>query len=330
MTPIVLLATLCLGLVSAAPRRDPSLDAVWEEWKTKHRKIYNTNEEGQKRAVWENNMKMIGLHNDDYLKGKHGFSLEMNAFGDLTNTEFRELMTGFQSLGPKQTTIFQEPLLGDVPKSVDWRQHGYVTPVKDQGACGSCWAFSAVGSIVGQMFKKTGRLVPLSEQNLVDCSWSHGNNGCNGGLPDLAFQYVKDNGGLDTSVSYPYEALNTTCRYNPRNSAANVRGFVSIQSSEAALMKAVATIGPVSAGIDTKHHSFQFYKGGMYYEQECNSTNLDHAVLVVGYGEESDGRKYWLVKNSWGQHWGMNGYIKMAKDRNNNCGIATYASYPIV
>ncbi|XP_028617484.1 cathepsin L1-like [Grammomys surdaster] len=180
------------------------------------------------------------------------------------------------------------------------------------------------------MFRKTGKLVPLSEQNLVDCSWSHGNKGCDGGLPDLAFQYVKDNGGLDTSASYPYEALNRTCRYNPKNSAAKVLGFVSIQSSEDALMKAVATVGPISVGIDTKHPSFQFYKGGMYYEPECSSTNLDHAVLVVGYGEESDGRKYWLVKNSWGEDWGMDGYIKMAKDRNNNCGIASDASYPIV
>ncbi|NP_081620.2 cathepsin L-like 3 precursor [Mus musculus] len=331
MTPVFLLATLCLGVVSAAPAHNPSLDAVWEEWKTKHKKTYNMNDEGQKRAVWENNKKMIDLHNEDYLKGKHGFSLEMNAFGDLTNTEFRELMTGFQGQKTKMMMkVFQEPLLGDVPKSVDWRDHGYVTPVKDQGSCGSCWAFSAVGSLEGQMFRKTGKLVPLSVQNLVDCSWSQGNQGCDGGLPDLAFQYVKDNGGLDTSVSYPYEALNGTCRYNPKNSAATVTGFVNVQSSEDALMKAVATVGPISVGIDTKHKSFQFYKEGMYYEPDCSSTVLDHAVLVVGYGEESDGRKYWLVKNSWGRDWGMNGYIKMAKDRNNNCGIASDASYPVV
>ncbi|ERE80697.1 cathepsin L1-like protein [Cricetulus griseus] len=287
-------------------------------------------EEGQKRAVWENNRKMIELHNEDYTKGKHGFHLEMNAFGDLTNTEFRQLMTGFQSMGTTEMNVFQEPRLGDVPKSVDWRKHGYVTPVKDQGSCGACWAFSAVGSLVGQMFWKTGKLVPLSEQNLVDCSWSHGNIGCHGGLMQNAFQYVMDNGGLDTSESYPYESRNTTCRYNPENSAANVTGFVKIPANEYSLMKAVAIVGPISAAIDTKHHSFQFYRGGMYYEPECSSSNLDHAVLVVGYGEESDGRKYWLVKNSWGTYWGMNGYIKMARDRNNNCGIATYAMYPTV
>ncbi|XP_034366522.1 procathepsin L-like [Arvicanthis niloticus] len=328
MTPIFLLATLYLGLVSAAPTRDPSLDAVWREWKIKHGKTYNTNEEGQKRAVWENNMKMINLHNKDYQKGKHGFSLEMNAFGDLTNTEFRELMTGFQSLGPKEMTIFREPLLGDVPKSVDWREHGYVTPVKNQGRCGACWAFSAVGSLEGQIFRKTGKLVPLSEQNLVDCSWSYGNKGCDGGLPELAFQYVKENKGLDIRESYAYEAQNGPCRYDPKYSAANVTGFVKVPLSEDALMNAVANVGPVSVGIDTHHHSFRFYSGGMYYEPDCSSTNLDHAVLVVGYGEESDGRKYWLVKNSWGDDWGMDGYIKMAKDQNNNCGIASYAIYP--
>ncbi|EDL93863.1 rCG24278 [Rattus norvegicus] len=330
MTPIFLLATLCLGMISAAPTHDPSFDTVWEEWKTKHGKTYNTNEEGQKRAVWENNMKMINLHNEDYLKGKHGFSLEMNAFGDLTNTEFRELMTGFQSMGPKETTIFREPFLGDIPKSLDWREHGYVTPVKNQGQCGSCWAFSAVGSLEGQIFKKTGKLVSLSEQNLVDCSWSYGNLGCNGGLMEFAFQYVKENRGLDTGESYAYEAQDGLCRYNPKYSAANVTGFVKVPLSEDDLMSAVASVGPVSVGIDSHHQSFRFYSGGMYYEPDCSSTEMDHAVLVVGYGEESDGGKYWLVKNSWGEDWGMDGYIKMAKDQNNNCGIATYAIYPTV
>ncbi|XP_075825519.1 procathepsin L-like isoform X3 [Microtus pennsylvanicus] len=307
MSPLFFLATLCVGVVSAAPTHDPSLDAEWHEWKTRHGKTYITHEEGQKRAVWEDNRKVIELHNEDYAKGVHDFSMEMNAFGDLTNTEFRELMTGFQSMGSKEMDVFQEPLLGDIPKFVDWRNHGYVSPVKNQGQCGACWAFSAVGSLEGQMFRKTGRLVPLSEQNLVDCSWSYGNSGCDGGLMEYAFQYVKNNGGLDTRDSYPYEAR--------------------VRSSP---VLAVATVGPISVGIDTKHHSFQFYRGGMYYEPNCSSSKLDHAVLVVGYGEESDGKKYWLVKNSWGASWGMNGYIKMARDRNNNCGIATHAVYPTV
>ncbi|XP_005355368.1 cathepsin L1-like [Microtus ochrogaster] len=330
MSPLFFLATLCLGVVSAIPMHDPSLDAEWHEWKTRHGKTYNMHEEGQKRAVWEDNRKVIELHNEGYAKGVHDFSMEMNAFGDLTNTEFRELMTGFQSVEPKEMDVFQEPLLGDVPTFVDWRDHGYVTPVRNQGQCGACWAFSAVGSLEGQMFRKTGRLVSLSEQNLVDCSWSYGNSGCDGGLMEYAFQYVKDNRGLDAGASYAYEARNGPCRYDPKSSAANVTGYVKIPVSEAALMNAVATVGPVSVGIDSHHYSFRFYSGGMYYEPNCSSSKLDHAVLVVGYGEESDGKKYWLVKNSWGTGWGMNGYIKMARDRNNNCGIATYAVYPTV
>nr|XP_048303520.1 procathepsin L-like [Myodes glareolus] len=330
MIPLFFLVTLCLGVVSAIPMPNPSLDAEWHEWKTRHGKTYSMHEEGQKRAVWEDNRKVIELHNEDYAKGVHDFSLEMNAFGDLTNTEFRELMTGFQSMGSEEMDVFQEPLLGDVPKFVDWRNHGYVTPVKNQGQCGACWAFSAVGSLEGQMFRKTGRLVPLSEQNLVDCSWSYGNSGCDGGLMEYAFQYVKDNRGLDARATYAYEARNGPCRYDPKNSAANVTGFVRIPVSEAALMNAVATVGPVSVGIDSHHYSFRFYSGGMYYEPRCSSSDLDHAVLVVGYGEESDGKKYWLVKNSWGAGWGMNGYIKMARDRNNNCGIVTHAVYPTV
>ncbi|XP_005078483.2 procathepsin L-like [Mesocricetus auratus] len=328
MSPIFFLATLCLGVVSAAPTHDPSLDDEWCEWKTRHGKTYSMNEEGQKRAVWESNRKMIELHNEDYAKGKHGFNLEMNAFGDLTNIEFKQLMTGFQSMGTKEMNVFQEPLLSDVPKSIDWRNLGYVTPVKIQGHCGACWAFSAVGALEGQMFRKTGKLITLSEQNLVDCSWSYGNSGCDGGWMENAFRYVKENRGLDTRVSYPYEERNGPCRYDPKYSAANVTGFVKIPISEDALMKAVATVGPVSVGIDSHHHSFRFYKNGVYYEPDCSSTGLDHAVLVVGYGEESDGKKYWLVKNSWGTHWGENGYIKIARDRNNHCGIASYALYP--
>ncbi|XP_051007084.1 procathepsin L-like isoform X2 [Acomys russatus] len=261
MIPIFFLATLCLGIITAAPTRDSSLDAEWHEWKTSHGKTYSMSEEGQKRAVWESNRKMIELHNKEYVSGKHGFSLEMNAFGDLTNTEFRALMTGFQSLGPQEMSVFQEPLLGDVPKSVDWRQHGYVTPVKNQGKCGACWAFSAVGSLEGQMFRKTGNLTPLSEQNLMDCSWSYGNLGCDGGLMGPAFQYILENRGLDTGASYAYEARNGPCRYDSKYSAANVTGFVKVPLSEDALMKAVATVGPISVGIDTHHHSFRFYKG---------------------------------------------------------------------
>ncbi|CAO2637079.1 Procathepsin L [Lemmus lemmus] len=140
---------------------------------------------------------------------------------------------------------------------------------------------------------------------------------------EYAFQYVKDNRGLDARASYAYEAWNGPCRYDPKYSAADVTGYVKIPVSEAALMNAVATVGPVSVGIDSHHYSFRFYSGGMYYEADCNG------ILVVGYGEESDGKKYWLVKNSWGAGWGMNDYIKMARDRATT-GIAKHAVYTTV
>ncbi|KAL2781216.1 cathepsin L2 preproprotein [Daubentonia madagascariensis] len=333
MNPSLFLAAFCLGIASAAPKLDENLDAQWYQWKATHRRLYGMNEDGWRRAVWEKNMKMIELHNGEYSQGKHGFTMAMNAFGDMTSEEFRQVMNGFQNQKRKKGKVFQEPLFHEVPKSVDWREKGYVTPVKNQGQCGSCWAFSATGALEGQMFRKTGKLVSLSEQNLVDCSRSQGNHGCDGGLMDYAFQYIKENGGLDSEKSYPYRAKDETCKYKPEDSVANDTGFVDVPVREKALMKAVATVGPISVAIDASHVSLQFYKSGVYYEPECSSKDLDHGVLVVGYGFEgtdSNNTKYWLVKNSWGREWGWNGYLKIAKDKDNHCGIATAASYPTV
>ncbi|XP_062984644.1 procathepsin L-like [Elgaria multicarinata webbii] len=330
---------LSLEACFAAPGLDPALDDHWQLWKTWHGKEYHEKEEGWRRMIWEKNLKMIELHNLDHSLGKHSYRLGMNQFGDMSNEEFRQVMNGFKSTKKERKftgSHFLEPNFLEAPKSIDWREKGYVTPVKNQGQCGSCWAFSATGSLEGQHFRKTGQLVSLSEQNLVDCSRPEGNEGCNGGFMDLAFQYIKRNGGIDSEDSYPYIATDrNNCSYKPEYNAANDTGFVHIQfGDERALMKAVASIGPVSVGIDADHKSFQFYASGIYYEPACFRRHMNHAVLVVGYGfegvEEDDNKKYWIVKNSWGKTWGDKGYILMAKDRHNHCGIASDASYPLV
>ncbi|XP_069905932.1 procathepsin L isoform X2 [Oryctolagus cuniculus] len=294
------LAVLCSGMISAAPTPDHSLDTRWRQWLAAHKRRYGVREEEWRRAVWEKNMQMIEKHNREYSQGKHGFTMAMNAYGDMTNEEFRLMMNGFENQNHKRGEEFHNSLLFKIPAFLDWRERGYVTPVKNQELCGSSWAFSATGALEGQMFRKTGRLVSLSEQNLVDCSWPQGNQGCSGGLMDYAFQYVKDNRGLDSEESYPYEQRKGSCKYNPRFSAANVTGFVDVSKDEKALMEAVATVGPVSVGIATTPESFLFYEGGIYYDPKCSSENVNHAVLVVGYGFEEVGsknNKYWLIKN---------------------------------
>merc|ERR1711872_585419 len=170
----------------------------------------------------------------------------------------------------------------------------------------------------------------------VDCSMKWGNHGCFGGLMDFAFKYIRDNKGIDTEESYPYTAkTGKECLFNDKPIGAVLSSWTDIKKgSEEELAHAVATVGPISVGIDAAHPGFQMYKKGVYHEKHCNSTMLDHGVLVVGYGsgKNTSGKKenYWIVKNSWGTTWGDKGYIKMARDAKNMCGIATAASFPVV
>jgi len=317
---------LCVALTLAVSQAFV-LESEWATFKGKHQKNYVSQQEhNYRKAVFADNLKKIQKHNAEEALGLHTFTLGVNEFADMTSEEFVAYYNGFKALDQSSQKVV-EIEVEDLPDSIDWREKGYVTPVKNQASCGSCWAFSATGSMEGAHFKKTGELVSLSEQMLVDCD--HTDNGCNGGLPSNAFEFVIKNGGINTEASYPYEGRRHTCRFDKDNVAATFTSFNSVKSKdEDDLKKAVATVGPVSVGIDASHFSFQLYHSGVYHSIFCSQTRLDHGVLVAGYGNEG-GHDYWLVKNSWGPHWGEKGYIKMARNRNNSCGIATMANYPV-
>nr|QOV03081.1 cathepsin L10 [Dysdercus peruvianus] len=302
-----------------------------------NRQYKTETEERYRKKIFLENKKKVNKHNSMFQRGLVSFTLKLNHMADLLSHEFAKTYNGFNKSTRATNnrrmmgSTFIAPEHVTLPESVDWRQQGLVTPVKNQGRCGSCWAFSSTGALEGQHYRKTKQLISLSEQNLMDCSQEYGNNGCEGGLMDQAFEYVKDNHGIDTEKSYPYEGLDNRCRFKRRSIGAVDTGFVDIaEGDEEALKKAVATVGPISIAIDASQQSFQFYNQGVYYEPLCSSEQLDHGVLLVGYGTDDDGQDYWLVKNSWGTGWGEKGYIRMARNRDNNCGIATSASYPLV
>lgn len=308
----------------------------WTEFKLKHGKKYETRiEEEFRMKIFLQTKHEIAKHNAEYELGLHTYTLGMNKFGDMLRHEFTEMMNGFDmnsTVSRQNGSTFITPANVVIPAEVDWRKKGAVTPVKDQGMCGSCWAFSSTGSLEGQHYLKTGVLTSLSEQNLVDCSRKYGNGGCSGGFMSAGFLYIKDNHGIDTEASYPYEAKDDICRYSPKTVGAIDTGYVGIpMGSEEKLKEAVATVGPVSVAIDASRTSFMLYRSGVYCDVKCSSVFLDHAVLVVGYGtDEKTKEDYWLVKNSWGTVWGDKGYIKMCRNKMNHCGIATTAVYPLV
>jgi len=288
------------------------------------------------------NKQMIEEHNRD---NSLSYSVEMNHFSDLEHEEFKFVMLPKSlrtSPAPTfdSTRVHPEPTLEELaalPPSIDWRSLGCVTMVKDQGVCGSCWTFGTAGSLEGVYAAKYGALKSISEQQIVDCAWTtdfgQGNSGCDGGFAAPAFQWIINNGGIANELDYKYLMVDGWCNPHKKTSGIVVKGYVNVtMGSEAALQHAVATVGPVAVAIDAAHDHFEFYSNGVYYNPKCKSdmNDLDHEVLVVGYGTEANGQDYWIVKNSWSTHWGNNGYVKMARNRNNNCGIATQATYPIV
>lgn len=312
-----------------------SLPTIYQfnAWKQNHGKVYHPDEETSRREIFVDNMKFIAEYN-----AREDTTMELGntEYSDLTHEEFRTMLTGsvndtneIRAWMEKEAVTFLAPENFEAPSSVDWRSKGAVTPIKNQGACGSCYSFSSTGAIEGQWFRKNNVLISLSEQQIMDCSTSYGNNGCNGGLMTNSFLYVKQAGGIETEQSYPYEAQEGHCRFNTAYVGAKVRGYSNVPTSESALKTAVASTGPISVAIDASHRSLQFYTGGIYYEPACSSQNLDHAVMAVGYSSNSQG-DYWIIKNSWGTGWGLSGYFWLKRNYNNHCGVASMASFPLV
>merc|ERR1711962_1922360 len=315
---------LCVVVLAHATKLQ---DTQWEHFKAKYMKDYEPEEESTRKTIWTNNHAFIKRHNEAYEAGNETYAVGEDEYTDLTNIEFASMLTsmqGFKSRAANEMFVLQH---SDVRSEVDWRTDGYVTPVKNQGQCGSCWAFATTGSLEGAHFKQTGDLVSLSEQQLVDCSTR--NLGCNGGIVDWAFQYIQKH-GITSEEQYPYKGRQGHCHFHADTTAATLSSWKDIRrGSESDLQAAVSQQGPVAVAIDAGHRGFQMYKHGIYYDSYCSHERPNHAVLAVGYGTESDGQ-YWIVKNSWGTGWGDQGYIKMAKGRNNNCGIATQASFAVV
>ncbi|CAO2151969.1 unnamed protein product [Urochloa humidicola] len=295
-----------------------------------HRPIYkNEVEKAWRLEVFKANLEFINRSN---AAGATKFRLKMNRFADMTHDEFVASQTGgFKQ--PVPPTRGRKALgrniiipLGNIT-AVDWRERGAVTDVKDEGSCGSSWAFSAVAAVEGIHQITTGNLVSLSEQQLIDCDTS--NFGCSGGWMHAAFRYIIRNGGIDRGDGYRYRYdrhQRGSCRYRTPP-AATIRSFQLMPAGdEAALAMAVAK-QPVSVAIDASSMEFQHYAGGVFTADKCKAS-INHAVTVVGYGVE-DGTRYWLIKNSWGKFWGQEGYLKLEMGVG-ACGIAQYASYPTV
>ncbi|XP_023022881.2 digestive cysteine proteinase 1 isoform X1 [Leptinotarsa decemlineata] len=302
----------------------------WENFKTTFSKSYrNIVEEKQRFNIFLSNLLRIEEHNKKFERGQTTYRMGVNKFADLTPEEFMDRMKYSKNFKPKFVTQKVEMEFdGDLPKEVDWTKKGAVTDVKDQGDCGSCWAFSTTGSVEGQVAIKTGQLYSLSEQQLVDCATDC--SGCDGGYMDKAMDYIIAAGGFMMEKDYPYHESDGICRFNKSRGIAQIDAYKDIEADdEVALQIAVATIGPISVAISASGN-FQFYEAGVFFVTMCGNEefNLNHGVLAVGYGTEN-GKDFWLVKNSWGTSWGMEGYIKMSRNQNNQCGIATNASYPV-
>nr|CAD7256813.1 unnamed protein product [Timema shepardi] len=310
---------------------DAHVDQAFEKFKSNHSKTYDSDKEHTlRKEAFRQNLRFIHSKN----RANLGYTLGINHLADRTDLEIRALR-GKQYTAEKHYNgglpfpYNTSEELDKLPVYIDWRLFGAVTPVKDQSVCGSCWSYGTTGAIEGAYFLKTGQLLRLSTQALIDCSWGYGNNGCDGGEDYRAYQWIIKHGGLPLEDEYGgYLGQDGYCHVNSVNLTAPIKGFVNVTSGDNnALKVAVAKTGPISVSIDASHKTFSFYSNGIYYEKDCGNKeqNLDHSVVLVGYGN-INGEDYWLIKNSWSNYWGNDGYILMSP-KDNNCGVATAPTY---
>jgi len=256
------------------------------------------------------------------------YTVTVNKFADLSTEEFGKSFCGYKpTLRTGASAASTEETVEDsfVGASINWVTKGAVTPVKDQGQCGSCWAFSATGAIEGAVFVAGSGLTSVAEQQLVDCAGAQGNQGCNGGLMDYAFDYVIKNKGIGSEASYKYTARDGTCKKVP--SVSTIQSYKDVASGDEAALLVAVNQQPIAIAIEADQSCFQFYHSGVLDDASCG-TNLDHGVLLAGYDTDASSKKdYWLVKNSWGLSWGDKGYIKFVRGKN-QCGLTLAASYP--
>ncbi|XP_023278226.1 pro-cathepsin H-like [Seriola lalandi dorsalis] len=322
-------ALLLFALVSAASAfyLSEQDEFHFKSWMAQQNKVYSLKEYYERLQIFTENKRRIDKHNE----GNHSFTMGLNQFSDMTFSEFRKSFLWSEPQNCSATRGNYLSSNGPYPDSIDWRNKGnYVTDVKNQGGCGSCWTFSTTGCLESVTAITHGKLVPLSEQQLVDCAQDFNNHGCNGGLPSQAFEYIMYSKGLMAETDYPYTAIEGVCKYDPKAAIAYVREVMNITAyDEMGMVDAVATRNPVSFAFEVTP-DFMHYHQGVYTSTKCDNTTdkVNHAVLAVGYGKDN-GSPYWIVKNSWSSDWGINGYFLIERGKN-MCGLAACSSFPVL